>query len=72
MTAHCETWSIADGHCTETATTRLVQTAAGVNSVACDRHAAGWLRTKKVRGVVVRVFPAIVAYPVDFDPTAVR
>jgi len=57
----CETTSGVDGRCPNVATTRLRQTAANVDALACDEHAAFWLRTKRVRGRVVRVHPFIVA-----------
>jgi len=63
MNKKCETWSVADGHCPNDATVRLVQTAANVDARACDEHAARWTRTKRVRGVVVRVHPMITVEP---------
>jgi hypothetical protein len=59
----CETGSGIEGRCQQTATHRLDQTAAGVTALACDAHTAMWMRTKRVRGVVVRVHPAMVATP---------
>ena len=56
-TMKCETWSIDAGHCPDPAAYRLTQTAAGVAALACAGHAARWMRTKKVRGQIVRVHP---------------
>jgi hypothetical protein len=60
-TPTCETFNIATGKCGQPATTRLTQQAAGMVALACSEHAASWLRTKKVRGQIVRVNPYIVA-----------
>lgn len=56
----CETNSLS-AKCGKAATTRLTQTYASVTALACDEHAAMWMRTKKVRGQVVRVHPNMVA-----------
>lgn len=63
MTVQCETWSGAEGRCPNPATVRLVQTGANVDAPTCSEHAARWLRTKRVRGRVVRVNPFIEERP---------
>lgn len=56
----CETYNVVDGRCGAPATVRLRQSAANVDALACDEHAARWLRVKRGR----RVHPFIVAEPI--------
>ena len=60
----CETWSFDEGRCGQPATTRLTQRAANMTALACDHHAARWMRTKKIRGQIVRVHPLMIAEPI--------
>ena len=53
----CETRQNGQPACGQPATHRLTQQAAGVSALACGEHATFWMRTKKVRGQVVRVHP---------------
>lgn len=53
----CETTSGIEGRCPQPAAFRLRQTAANVDALACEQHAAFWLRVKRGR----RVHPYITA-----------
>ncbi len=70
-TITCDTWGITEGRCGEPAT-HVISRPAGVigdmpypalSAAACERHAAFWGRTKRVRGRLVRVNPNVIIEP---------